>query len=349
MTLQDGARILRILTGRHVFSVIIPTYNRLEMLLDFLRALADQECEPDSYEVIVVDTGSTDGTRERLQGFHYQYSLLVLGLGTGGGCHARNEGARVAKGNWLVFTGDDVLPEREWLRHGADHINMHPELDLLEGLVIDRDSGKTIRRFEGGRIPSFPPLNLFVKKSVFERLGGFDLSFDDPERHVNFRGDADFGMRLLDAGGKIALASNVCVRQGRQFTDACELFNQMRLHVFDALLYRSHPFRFRQIIEVKNLFGLPVRRLQHIISLAYGTAVVWCLVAVMGGRFYEAFSALLAAAACGLLFRYKYQGSRALQIYRFRETAGFLLAPMVYLWSVVKGAIRYRAPGVLLP
>ncbi len=332
-----------------MFSIIIPTYNQIDTLLDCLQALAGQESDPGSYEVIVVDTGSTDGTRAQLEGFHYQYSLRVLALGTGGPCYARNEGARVAKGDWLVFTGDDVIPEQDWLRRAAEHIEFHPELDLLEGVVVDPESGKTFRRMEGGRIPSFPPLNLFVKKSFFERLDGFNPLFDDPEHHVHFRGDADFGMRLLDAGGHIALASNVSVRHASQFTNARDLFTQMRLHVFDALLYRRHPFRFRQIIEVKNLFGLPVRRLQHIISLVYSVAVIWCLVAILGGRFYEAFSALLAAAACGLLFRYKYQGSRALQIYRVRETIGFIVAPIIYLWSVFKGAIRYRAPGVLLP
>jgi glycosyltransferase involved in cell wall biosynthesis len=337
------------LTGRIVFSVIIPTYNQIEPLLNCLRALADQESDPASYEVIVVDTGSTDGTRERLQGFHYQYSLSVAGVGKGGACAARNEGAGMAKGEWLVFTGAEVQPERDWLRHAADHLEMHPELDLLEGLAVEWDSGKTVRRFEGGRIPSFPPLNLFVKKSVFERLGGFNTLFDDPQHHQHFRGDADFGMRLLDAGGRVALASNVRVRHAGRFTNAGDLFRQMRLHVFDALLYRSHPFRFRQIIEVKKLFGVPVRRLQHIISIAYGTAIVWSLVAVAGGRFYEALSALVATAACGLLFRYQYQGSRALQIYRVEETLGFQIAPIVYLWSVVQGAIRYRAPGVLLP
>jgi glycosyltransferase involved in cell wall biosynthesis len=346
--LVEPPRLL-IATDKNVISVIIPTYNQIDSLLDCLRALAEQEGEPSSYEVIVTDMGSTDGTGERLEGFHYQYSLRVIAVGSGGACRARNEGAGVARGDWLAFTGDDVLPERDWLRLAQEHIDFHPELDLLEGTVVDKDSGESMRRFEGGRIPSFPPLNLFVKKSVFDRLGGFDPSFDDAKRHTHFRGDAEFGMRLLDIGGKVALASNVAVRRARPFTSAGDLFRQMRLHEFDALLYRSHPFRFRQLIEVKSLFGLPVRRLQHIISLAYGTAMVWCLVTAAEGRFYEAYSALLAACACGLLFRYKYQGLRALQIYRIKETAGFLLAPVIYLWSVLQGAIRYRAPGVLLP
>lgn len=332
-----------------MFSLIIPTYNQIEELLDCLQALAIQDTDPGNYEVIVVDTGSTDDTRQRLESLHYRYSLRVIALGTGGACYARNEGVRASNGDWLVFTGADVIPDHDWLRRAAEHIDVHPELDLIEGSVIDAESGKTVRRLEGGRIPSFPPLNLFVKKTMFERLGGFNPSFDDPERHLHFRGDAEFGMRLLDAGGRVALASNVRVRHDGQSANTNDLFTQMRLHVFDALLYRSHPFRFRQIIEVKNLFGLPVRRLQYIISVVYGVAAVWCFIAMLEGRFYEAFSALLAAAVCGLLFRYKHQGARALQIYRVKETFGFLLAPIIYLWSVVEGAIRYRAPGVLLP
>jgi glycosyltransferase involved in cell wall biosynthesis len=332
-----------------VISVIVPSYNQVEALLECLDALRVQDCDPGCFEVIVVDTGSTDGTRERLQGLRYPFPLTVLAAEGGGVCQARNDAARVAKGEWLVFTGANVLPARDWLRHAKDHFEVHQELDLLEGVLVDEDSGTSSRRFEGGRIPSFPPLNLFVRKSTFERLGGFNPAFDDRERHLQFRGDADFGMRLLDAGGRIALASNVVVRCNAQFTSARELFGQMRLHQFDALLYRNHPFRFRQIIEVKNLFGLPVRRLQHIISLGYGTAFVWCLVALAAGRFYEAFSAFLAVAACALLFRYKYQGTRAFQIYRTEETLGFLVAPFLYLWWIMWGAIRYRALGVLLP
>ncbi len=332
-----------------MFSVIIPTYNRLNTLLECLEALENQEGDPGFFEVIVVDMGSIDGTSQRLQDLRYRYSLEVLRIDNGWACRARNGGARLAKGDWLVFTGDDVVPEHEWLRKATEHIEFHPELDLLEGMIVDRASGKPLRRFEGGRIPSFPPMNLFVKKKTFERLGGFNPSFDEPELHLHFRGDADLGMRLLDAGGRVALASDVLVLRDGHFTSTGDLFKQMRLHLFDALLYRSHPFRFRQIIEVKNLFGLPVRRLQHIISLVYGTAFAWCLMALVVGRLYEAFSALLAAAACGLLFRYKYQGLRALQIYRVAETLGFLAAPLVYLWWVVRGAVRYRAPGVLFP
>jgi len=339
----------RISKGRHVFSVIIPTYNRLNTLLECLEGLENLEGAPGIFEVIVVDMGSTDGTWQRLLDLRYRYSLEMLRVDHGGACRARNGGADRAKGEWLVFTGDDVVPEHDWLKKATEHIEFHPELDLLEGLIVDRASRRPLRRFEGGRIPSFPPLNLFVKKTAFERLGGFNQSFDDPELHLQFRGDADLGMRLLDAGGKVALASDVLVLRDGNFTTPGDLFRQMRLHIFDALLYRCHPFRFRQIIEVKNLFGLPVRRLQHIISLVYGTAFAWCLTALLGGRLYEAFSALLAAAVCGLLFRYKYQGLRALQIYRVPETLGFLAAPLVYLWSVVHGAVRYRAPGVLFP
>ena len=85
-------------------SVIIPTYNHLQSLLDCLRALAVQEGDPDSFEVIVVDTGSNDGTRERLQEFHHQYALTVLTLGHGGAGYA---------GNWRV---DSAVGEVEACR-----------------------------------------------------------------------------------------------------------------------------------------------------------------------------------------------------------------------------------------
>lgn len=58
-----------------VLSVLIPTYNRREIVARCLKSLAEQTLPPEQYEVIVIDDGSTDGTDEMLASLDYPASL----------------------------------------------------------------------------------------------------------------------------------------------------------------------------------------------------------------------------------------------------------------------------------
>jgi glycosyltransferase involved in cell wall biosynthesis len=86
------------------FSVIIPTYNRCEHLLACLASVAAQRRRPD--ELIVVDDGSTDGTRDALADIE---GIAVVHQANAGPGAARNRGASAAKGDYLVFLDSDDL------------------------------------------------------------------------------------------------------------------------------------------------------------------------------------------------------------------------------------------------
>eukprot|EP00976_Prorocentrum_cordatum_P104078 1193729-Prorocentrum_minimum.AAC.3 len=102
-----------------IWSVVIPTYNRLPILTKALLALEDQNIDPDadisSYEVVVVDDGSSDGTIEFLKQNEEEFPhvRLIIQDVNGGAGKARNRGVLAAKGERLplrVFThagGDD--------------------------------------------------------------------------------------------------------------------------------------------------------------------------------------------------------------------------------------------------
>jgi len=105
------------------FSVVIPTFNRLEVLPEVLTALAEQERAP-SYEVVVVDDGSTDGTGEWLEAQSFPESVVVLHQSNGGPAAARNLGVRTARGEKVAFLGDDTVPHKGWL---AAHAGAHAE------------------------------------------------------------------------------------------------------------------------------------------------------------------------------------------------------------------------------
>jgi len=106
-------------------SVVIPTYNRVEMLERVLDALGSQSSPP-SFEVIVVNDGSADRTVERVErGLaekRWACPLRFESQKNAGPGKARNRGVSLASGRYVVFIGDDTVPEPTFL---AEHFRVH--------------------------------------------------------------------------------------------------------------------------------------------------------------------------------------------------------------------------------
>jgi len=117
------------------YSVIIPTHNRKALLAEALDALASQENAP-SFEVIVVDDGSTDGTTDMVLG--RTGSVRLLPQPGSGPATARNAGARAASGRWLAFLGDDTIPSPTWLAAHAKAREGLPDADKLAAVGYTR-------------------------------------------------------------------------------------------------------------------------------------------------------------------------------------------------------------------
>lgn len=109
-------------------SVVIPTWNRLDMLLRVLDALDAQQAAPD-FEIVVVDDGSKDATRQTLEEkvanrLATAPRITFRSQPNSGPGRARNEGVRLATGRFVVFIGDDTAPEPQFL---AEHARIHRE------------------------------------------------------------------------------------------------------------------------------------------------------------------------------------------------------------------------------
>jgi len=328
------------------FSVIIPTHNRKAMLARCLDAIAGQEGGLADCEVVVVDDGSTDGTAEVLGAARYPFALTCHTIPNAGPGRARNAGAARATGVFLAFTEDDVLPDRNWLASARQRLAAGT-VDLLEGRTVREGDRGDIRRFEPDPVPSFIPCNLFVRRDVFARLGGYDETFFEATSGLYFREDADLGFRLLAAGIQAHLASEVVVEHPVQFPDLPSSLRHARRYFFDPLLYRKHPELYRRMIEVKRVYGVEVRRPMHYACVAYGALMVVAGAGLLVGLPWVAAAGLTGALFSSWLVRYKYQGKRALRLERLLESAGFAVLPAVYLTAVVRGCCRFRSFGVL--
>ena len=96
---------------RPLFTVILPTYNRATLIAKAVRSVLEQRVE--DWQLLIVDDGSTDDTRERLQEFFKDPRVSYLYQPNQGKSAARNTGIRAARGRYVCFLDSDDywLPE----------------------------------------------------------------------------------------------------------------------------------------------------------------------------------------------------------------------------------------------
>lgn len=95
---------------KYRFSVIIPTYNCVERLLLTLQSFCLQTFDPTLFEVIVIDNGSTDNTKETIEKFETSFQLHCISCKkTESRSFARNKGLAHAKGKYVVFCDSDFI------------------------------------------------------------------------------------------------------------------------------------------------------------------------------------------------------------------------------------------------
>jgi glycosyltransferase involved in cell wall biosynthesis len=199
-----------------ILSVIIPTRNRSKVLFGALESIATQTCDSTLFEVIVVDNGSTDSTRDivdlfvgKIQNLRYYYEKSP-GLHVG-----RHRGLEQAKGDILVYADDDIEAFPTWLEGIAEAfedknvmlvggknlpkfeadppdwimnmwLNVHPEGNIL-GYLSLLDLGDSIKEINPCYVFG---CNFSIRKSVLSEAGGFHPDAM-PRELIRYRGDGE--------------------------------------------------------------------------------------------------------------------------------------------------------------
>jgi GT2 family glycosyltransferase len=115
------------------FSVVVLNWDGLDLLQACLGALAAQTWR--DFQVLVVDNGSTDGSRAWLA--EHAATVTVIGNSTNlGFATANNQGFRAARGAWLIALNNDTLPAPDWLERLAEAADADPAAGMLASRIL---------------------------------------------------------------------------------------------------------------------------------------------------------------------------------------------------------------------
>ena len=217
------------------FSIIIPTYKRIDLLTVCLEhlSLAIQRGAEGDYEVIVTDD-SDDAATKSLIDASFPWVRWVKGPGKGPAAN-RNHGARAAKGEWIIFTDDDCIPDEGWLVAYKDGIlDAQDRVEVFEGKTV---SDRPQRRYDeespinltGGHLWS---CNFAIRRSLFEQTGGFDEGFPFAAME-----DVDFHYRIAKLTEIKFLPDAVIVHPWRRINASMWLKKQYHSRVY---FYKKH-------------------------------------------------------------------------------------------------------------
>jgi glycosyltransferase involved in cell wall biosynthesis len=164
-------------------SVVIPTYNSASTLPKTVEALYNQDYPRELLEIVVVDDGSTDKTREVLQGYPIRY----FHQGKAGPAKARNTGWKNSRGDIICFTDADCIPQRNWvseLVHGYQDdrvgaVGGSYGIANKENILADCIYQEIIQRHS--IMPLHPKVlgsyNFSARKGLLQELNGFNEEY----------------------------------------------------------------------------------------------------------------------------------------------------------------------------
>ena len=270
------------------FSVVVPTYRRLDQLRGCLDALAAIEYPRDRFEVIVVDDGGDAPLDPVVDGFRGSLDLTLVRQANAGPAAARNAGVGRARGDLVAFTDDDCRPEPGWLRllgaalaetpgcmAGGRTDNVADGIcPAMSQLIVD----VVYRHYNADPMHArfLASNNMALPAPAFREAGGFDPSFRTAEdrelcdrwrhqgrpivhvpaarvRHVHAMGPLDFCRQHFDYGRGAERFRRIRARRG-----SGTMLTEFAFHL-DVRNWIGYPLRqvpLRQVPSVGALLGL---------------------------------------------------------------------------------------------
>ncbi|MDQ3953102.1 MAG: glycosyltransferase [Actinomycetota bacterium] len=259
-------------------SVVVCCYNSAPHLEECLHALL--KVDYPRFEVIVVDDGSTDDTADIAR----RYDFRLIATENRGLSSARNTGAKAAMGDIVAFLDSDAAPDEHWLQYLASTY-LNTDFAAVGGPNIpppgDGRIAECVANAPGGPIhvllsdteaEHIPGCNLSVRKTAFDKIGGFDPRFGVAGD------DVDFCWRLQEEGWKIGFNPAAVVWHHRRNSVRAYWRQQKGYGKAEALLEGKWPQKYNPVGHVHwigRIYGatpVPLAQRSRIYHGIWGTA-----------------------------------------------------------------------------
>lgn len=227
-----------------MISIIIPTYNAEKTIAQTSEYLLKQNYPKNQYEIIVVDDESTDDTIEIVKKFK---KVKIFKQTHKGPASARNLGAKHSKGNIFLFTDQDCIPDKNWIKYMVEPFK-NPEIVGVQGTYKTLNKESLIARFAGYEIEQrhermkkqkyidfIGTFSAAYRKNIFLKLGGFDTCFKTASGE-----DPELSFKISKAGYKMVFQPKAIVHHRHPDT-LFKFLKQKFLHGYWRIhLYKKH-------------------------------------------------------------------------------------------------------------
>jgi glycosyltransferase involved in cell wall biosynthesis len=239
-------------------SVVVCTYNGAATIRETFEALSRLDYE--NFEVVVIDDGCTDGTKEIAQ----EYENRLICVENGGLSRARNLGMEAAEGEIVAYIDDDAYPDPHWLSFLAigfmtsEHVgvggpNLAPHDDgHVADCVANSPGGPSHVLYTDHLAEHLPGCNMAFRREAILAIDGFD------ERFRIAGDDVDLCWRLIEKGGTLGFHAGAVVWHHRRNRVATYLKQQRNYGRAEAMLEQKWPEKYNRVGHLRwagKLYG----------------------------------------------------------------------------------------------
>ena len=227
------------------FSVIVPTYNRIELLKKTLESLFRQNFK--DYEVVVVNDGSSDKTHEYLSRLSETSHFKYFRHANSGLAATRQAGLLHAAGEYIAFTDDDCIVPSDWLQKFHDIFQQHgiagvggstvtgnPSNPFAQASDMINNYFKSAMNGAENEIPFLTGNNVAYTHASLEKVGGPD------ERFRMGAEDRDLLFRVVQSGGRMIYDQSIVVTHYNDADFIRFVKHQFEFGKGSYLYYASH-------------------------------------------------------------------------------------------------------------
>jgi glycosyltransferase involved in cell wall biosynthesis len=228
-------------------SIVIPTFNRRELLEEAIDSIAMQTYGG-RFELIIVDDGSSDGTEQmvRQKAQSVSFPLVYLSQTNAGPATARNNGIHHARADLIAFTDSDCTVDKRWLEVLVRHFS-NPEIAGAGGIAVSKREDTLSKYFDytglyNSRLfPDKPGVNYLLtlnacyRKQALIDVGMFSQDFTHPGGE-----DPELCIRLRNKGYRLVFEPNAIVVHNHK-ADLAEFYTTFyRYGAGKALIFKKH-------------------------------------------------------------------------------------------------------------